>query len=363
METEMKIIQVIPSLVLCGAEIMCENLTRELAVRGHELLLVSLFDGRTAIAERLEKSGIEIRFLGKRRGIDLSMIGKLKALFRREKPDVVHTHTHTVQYAVPAARAAGVPVMVHTVHNIASEEQVKPTRIAEGFFFRRWGLVPVALSERIRGTIEEEYAIAREKIPVVYNGIDLSACRPKEDYGTDGPFRIVHIGRFSEQKNHEGLLRAFALFTAEHPNAELRLIGDGALLEQTRTLAAELGIEGAVRFLGKMDDVHGELHDADLFALPSNYEGMPMTIIEAMGSALPIVATAVGGVPDMLEDGKEAWLVANDTREIARAFADAAEHEEKRRAFGMAARERSVCFSAREMALRYEAIYRDALKG
>ncbi len=359
----MKIIQVIPSLVLCGAEIMCENLTRELAARGHEVLLVSLFDGRTAIAERLEKCGIEIRFLGKRRGIDLSMIGKLKALFRQEKPDVVHTHTHTVQYAILAARAAGVPVTVHTVHNIASEEQVGLTRIAEGFFFRRWGLVPVALSERIRETIAEEYGIEREKIPVVYNGIDLGACRPKEDYGTDGPFRILHIGRFSEQKNHEGLLRAFAAFTAGHPDAELRLIGDGALLEQTRALAAELGIEGAVRFLGKMDDVHGELHDADLFALPSNYEGMPMTIIEAMGSALPIVATAVGGVPDMLENGKEAWLVANDTQQIALALADAAEHEEKRRAFGRAAKERAVCFSAQEMALRYEEIYMDTLEG
>ena len=359
----MKIIQVIPSLVLCGAEIMCENLTRELAARGHEVLLVSLFDGRTAIAERLERSGIEIRFLGKKRGIDLAMIGKLKALFRQEKPDVVHTHTHTVQYAAPAARAAGVPVMVHTVHNIASEEQVRLTRIAEGFFFRRWGLVPVALSARIRETIAEEYGIEREKIPVVYNGIDLSACRAKENYGTDGTFRILHIGRFSAQKNHEGLLRAFAAFTAEHPNAELRLVGDGALMEQTRALAEELGIGKAVHFLGKMDDVHGELHDADLFALPSNYEGMPMTIIEAMGSALPIVATAVGGVPDMLENGREAWLVANDTREIAEALADAAEHEEKRRAFGQAARERAVCFSAQEMALRYEEIYMDARKG
>lgn len=359
----MKIIQVIPSLVLCGAEIMCENLTRELAARGHEVLLVSLFDGRTAIAERLERSGIEIRFLGKKRGIDLAMIGKLKALFRQEKPDVVHTHTHTVQYAAPAARAAGVPVMVHTVHNIASEEQVRLTRIAEGFFFRRWGLVPVALSARIRETIAEEYGIEREKIPVVYNGIDLSACRAKENYGTDGTFRILHIGRFSAQKNHEGLLRAFAAFTAEHPNAELRLVGDGALMEQTRALAEELGIGKAVRFLGKMDDVHGELYDADLFALPSNYEGMPMTIIEAMGSALPIVATAVGGVPDMLENGREAWLVANDTREIAEALADAAEHEEKRRAFGQAARERAVCFSAQEMALRYEEIYMDARKG
>ena len=208
----MKIIQIIPALVLAGAEIMCENLVYELTKAGHQVVVVSLFEHHSAITERMENAGIDVRYLNKRSGLDLSMIGKLRRIFKTEKPDVVHTHLYALKYMVPAAVLAGVNIRVHTVHNIAEKESGMFARKLNNVFFRCFNVVPVALSESVRETIEKEYRLKKAKIPVILNGIDLSKCLPKEEYSSVGAFGILHIGRFSEQKNHRGLLEAFRVF-------------------------------------------------------------------------------------------------------------------------------------------------------
>lgn len=251
----MKIIQIIPRFGLGGAEIMCENLLYQLNEQGHVTIGVSLFDYQSSITERLEEQGIDIRFLGKKLGIDLSMIQKLKQLFTEEKPDVIHTHINSIQYAIPAALLAKIPVCVHTVHNVASKEQTRIGRIISGFFFRTGITIPVALSELIQDSIAEEYHLMKDKIPVVYNGIDLEKCHVKRTYALNGSFKILHIGRFSKQKNHNGLLRAFAAFIQEYPDAKLYLIGEGELRKAIELLTAELALTDSVHFLGARSNV------------------------------------------------------------------------------------------------------------
>lgn len=346
-----------PEFGLAGAETMCENLTYELCKLGHDVTVISMYEYHSSITERLEKAGVDVRYLHKKAGIDLSMIGKIRRILSETKADVVHTHRYCAQYAIPAAIFAGVKHRVHTVHNVAEKENGKLARKLNKFFFKHFHVIPVALSELIRDTIVEEYGIEKCRIPVILNGIDLSRCILKDNYDYVGNFKILHIGRFSEQKNHIGLLQAFQIFHEKHSDSELWLIGDGEKRAETEKYVADNDLIPYVKFLGLQNNVYHFLHDADMFTLPSNYEGIPMTLIEAMGTGLPIVATAVGGVPDML-DRNSAILTNVDSKEIADAFEKYYYDENLRSKHGTEVTSHAKAFSSETMAEEYLKIYK-----
>lgn len=353
----MKIIQIMPEFGIAGAEIMCENLTYELLKLGHDVTVISMYDYHSDITERFENAGVDIRYLDKKRGLDFSMIWKMKRIFKGIGADVVHTHRYCAQYAMPAAILTGVKHRVHTVHNVAQKENNSFARKLNGFFFKHCHMIPVALSELLRETIVEEYGIGKERIPVIFNGIDLSKCRPKEDYSLGRIFKILHIGRFSEQKNHIGLLEAFQRFHSRHFNSELWLIGGGEKKDEIETYVKNNGLTDFVKFLGLQDNVYGYLHDADVFALPSLYEGIPMTLIEAMGTGLPIVATAVGGVPDLIDE-TSAILTNVNVDDIAGAFEKYYQSAGLRKTHGEMALKKANLFSVKAMTEKYLITYR-----
>ena len=353
----MKILQVIPYFCFGGAETMCENLTYALKKKGHEVTVVSLYNEHTPISERMEKAGVKLLYLDKKLGLDLSMVPKLAKIMRRERPDAVHTHLDVIKYAVAAAKLAGIKTCVHTVHNVADKEaEGRVQKIINNAYFKLGWSTPVALSPEVQRTIADFYGMEKAKIPVIYNGVDLSRCIPKEDYAADG-ITLVHVGRFNEQKNHEGLLQAFRMIHAQHPNCQLNLLGDGELREMIKNLSDELGICENVHFLGSRSNVYPYLHEADIFLLPSKYEGMPMTIIEAMGTGLPIVATAVGGVPDMITDQVSGLLTECEPEAVSRAVLKLIEDEGLREKLGRNAKQESKRFSAEFMAEEYCKIY------
>ena len=352
----MKIAQIMPEFGLAGAEIMCENLTYELIKSGHEVVVVSMYDYHSAITDRLEQTGVEIRYLGKKPGLDVSMIPKMTKVFRETGVQVVHTHRYCAQYAMPAAMLAGVKHRVHTLHSVAPKENKKAARKLSKFFYKYCHVIPVSLSQLVRESVVEEYKLAPEAIPIIFNGINLSKCMPKDDYAREGNFKILHVGRFSEEKNHIGLISAFQKFHADHPDSELWLIGDGKLRPAAEEHARNNGLEQAVKFLGLQSDVCSYMHDADVFTLTSNYEGIPMTMIEAMGTGLPVVATRVGGIPDMLDDDS-ALLVPVNVDAIAEAFEKYYCDEALRRKNGLAVAKLAVRFSAEAMAEEYLKVY------
>lgn len=357
-ETEMKILQVIPYFCFGGAETMCENLTYALKNQGHEVTVVSLYQERTPISQRMEETGVRILYLDKKLGLDVSMVPKLFRIMKAEKPDVVHTHLDVIKYAVAAAKLAGVPRCVHTVHNVAEKEaEGRAQKTINGFYFRRGWSVPVALSPEVRSSVVSFYGLPKERVPVVYNGVDLSRCLPKESYSAGETFRILHIGRFNEQKNHGLLLRVFQRLSQEIPGLSLELIGEGELRQEVECRTKELGIRDRVTFLGSRSNVYPYLQKADLFLLPSKYEGIPMTIIEAMGTGLPIVATAVGGVPDMLKNGEDGLTVLCEEEAVVNACASLILDEALREKLGRAARNHAVRFSAETMGKQYLELY------
>lgn len=354
----MKIMQVIPYFCFGGAEIMCENLTYALKNAGQDVFVVSLYAERTPIAQRMEEAGIRIVYLDKKLGLDLSMVPKLAKLMGQERPDVVHTHLDVIKYAVAAARLSGVKKCVHTVHSLADREaEGRVQKIINGTYFRQSWSVPVALTPEVQTSVSDFYGLPLERIPVIYNGIDLSRCVPKTTYEAGKTVTILHVGRFDIPKNHAGLLEAFRLLRQSHPECRLRLVGDGDLRADMEALAREKGIADAVEFCGMQSNVYPYLHDADIFTLPSIYEGNPMTIIEAMGTGLPIAASRVGGIPDMIKHEESGLLVEPEPRAICEGLTRLVEDKSLRQRLGETARNQSQTFSAEHMARDYISCY------
>ena len=352
----MKIVQVMPDFGLAGAETMVENLTYGLAAESHDVLVISLFDLHTAITERIENRGIKIKYLGKKRGFDPSIISKMRKIIKAYQPDVIHTHRYVLPYAFLASMGFKAK-RVHTVHSVAQKEQTKVGKNINRVLFRYFNVVPVALSKEIQRTIQEVYGLPDNRIPVVFNGIDLSRCIVKESYARKDTFTVLHIGRFMDVKNHELLLRSFARFKGQHSDARLQLLGDGELKENMMQLAGQLNITDAVEFAGLQSNVYPWLHNADVFILPSKFEGMPMTLIEAMGTGLPIIASNVGGIPDMLSSQKEALLIEPKEEKIIEALEMVYSDAKKREYWGRNALQRSSLFSSQAMARKYLQLY------
>lgn len=352
----MKIVQVMPDFGLAGAETMVENLSCGLTAEGHDVLVISFFDLHTAITERIENRGIKIKYLGKKRGFDPSIISKMRKIIKAYQPDVIHTHRYVLPYAFLASMGFKAK-RVHTVHNVAQKEQTKVGKNINRVLFRYFNVAPVALSKEIQRTIQEVYGLPDNRIPVVFNGIDLSRCIVKESYARKDTFTVLHIGRFMDVKNHELLLRSFARFKGQHSDARLQLLGDGELKENMMQLAGQLDITDAVEFAGLQSNVYPWLHNADVFILPSKFEGMPMTLIEAMGTGLPIIASNVGGIPDMLSSQKEALLIEPKEEKIIEALEMVYSDAKKREYWGRNALQRSSLFSSQAMARKYLQLY------
>ena len=352
-----------PNFGLGGAEVMCEYLVYELLKLGHEVTVISLFEAHSAITERLEKHGVDVRFLDKRLGFDLSIPHKVKKVLREIQPDVVHTHRGSSFYALFPALSLGVPARVHTLHSVAQKENTKFGIQINKLLFRRRRATPVALSDAVRDTAVEVYGISPDDVPVIYNGIDLSNCKPKTDYSVNGKFKIVNVGRLSYPKNQIGLVNAFRIFHERHLDSELWIIGEGEDRSAIESAIKQCKLDGSVKMFGRQSDVFPFLYNADVFALPSIYEGVPMSLIEAMGTGLPIVATAVGGIPEMMKDGDDAILTSNDTAAIANAFEMYYASYDMRRKYGEKAKIRAANFSSVNMAKWYVEVYKSLING
>ena len=166
------------------------------------------------------------------------------------------------------------------------------------------------------------------------------------------------MGRLEAQKNPLHLIRAFAEALREAPAAHLMMAGEGPLLESARQLAGQAGIAARVHFLGLCEDVAELLSACDLFVLGSDWEGAPLTILEAMAARLPVVATAVGGVPDLVEDGVTGILApARDQSALGRAMAALELDSERRRRMGVAAANRVQRFDQAGMIEAYAQLF------
>jgi glycosyltransferase involved in cell wall biosynthesis len=257
--------------------------------------------------------------------------------------------------------------LLHTVHNMAEREVEPRARWIQRYAFNH-GVVPVAVGEEVALSLERLYGI--QQCRVIRNCIpmDCYACphTPRSEWRAREGFRdndvlFVCVARIAPQKNHALLLKAFAQGPASDPNAHLVLVGEGALREQLEQQAKNLGLAGQAHFLGLRADIPDVLGAMDVFVLSSDYEGNPLSVMEAMASGLPTVSTAVGGVPDLFESGKEGLMVQpGDVQGLSNAMATLLRNREARQSMGMAAARRArKNYDVSRMVQAYEELYED----
>ena len=318
-----RVMIVVHGLETGGAEMMVLHLARELSRAGHPVRVVSLHGDDTDVAGLMRRAGVDVVALNKAGGPDPRTVLRLRAQMRDFSPAVVHTHLPVLEYVLPAARLYGRRVkIIHTVHNLAREETRHRVLRAVNRRAFSHGVVPVALNEEVRSSICREYALPPSAVPVVGNGIDLDAFRGPQRRGPHGAgARLLCVARLAPAKNHALLLQTVARLRESGRDVSLTLVGDGPLRGALEERARELGISERVRFAGRRTDTAAFYRDCDLFVLLSDYEGMPMSIIEAMASGLPVVATRAGGVAELVADGVNGALVEADADAAAGAIA------------------------------------------
>lgn len=300
----MRVMEVVLSLDIGGQERLLVRMAQELYERGHEVHVVTLTAGGTL---RGELGKIPVHEVTRRPGFDATLYPRLWKLFRSVRPDVVHTHNAVpLEYAAPAARVARVPSIVHTKHGHITYSKVSlqlaraASRSVDHF---------VAVSADTAITAENNEAPPKKRLSVIENGIPLAkfardaAARieVRSELGIPERALVVgSVGRLVEEKDYPLLVRAMAPLLGE--GVRLVIVGEGMVRHEIEAAVAELPVESRrfVTLTGARNDVPRALSAFDVYVSSSRAEGLPLALAEAMASSLPIVATAVGGVPDIV---------------------------------------------------------------
>ncbi|MEO8592719.1 MAG: glycosyltransferase [Candidatus Solibacter sp.] len=356
----LRVLQVLASLRRAGAERLAVSLACGLRREGFETAVISLYDAFPGGFEpMLEDDAVPVWHLGKGRGLDPRMWSRVEQVIDSFRPDILHTHSYVMRYLLPKRFRQ----VVHTVHNMAGHEVDVIGRAIHRFAFRQ-GAAAVAISPEVARSFARMYG--REPAAVIFNGVDVQggfrpeareAWRTRHRFGA-GDCLVVSVARLEAQKNPLHLIQAFAAVARDVPAMHLILAGEGTLLETARQGAARAGIGARVHFLGLCQDVVELLSACDVFALGSDWEGTPMAALEAMAAHLPVVATAVGGVPDVVENGVNGTLVpAGDVAALGAAMAALAQNVGRRGAMGAAAFSRAAHFDRTATLHAYAQLY------
>jgi len=275
---------------------------------------------------------------------DWTAFWKIYKVIQREKPDIIHTHTAK---AGALGRFAGIlygkAILVHTFHGHVLHSYFGKIKTIFFIWVERFlGLFTdkiITVSEALKSELSEKYRIAPEgKFSVIELGFDLEGLlglAPRENSGT---VNVGIVGRLVPVKNHKMLFRACR--AGLNLPYRIIVIGDGELRGELERYAEELGIKDRVEFKGWIKDLKAIYEELDIVALTSLNEGTPVSLIEAMAAGRPVVATKVGGVPDIVQDGKNGYLVKSvDMPGFSQKLMDLIENAEKRRKFGESGRE------------------------
>jgi len=336
--------------------------------QSHDVIGAGLYPAmNSSIEAKLAQASIPLWHLGKRPGFDPSLFSALDQVFKKVRPHVVHTHLSVLRYALPGLLRRRVPVVVHTLHNLAQYENDAFGRFLQWFAFRR-AVLPVAISREVAASVKRVYgiecnALVPNCIPVAQYSrteADRICWREKEGFRQD-VIVFTSVARLDPQKNPFLLVQSFAALN--DPRTHLVMIGDGTLRSKVAAYIRGCDLEQRVHLLGKRGDIPECLAASDAFVLSSDWEGNPLAVMEAMAAGLPVIATAVGGVPELVASGVEGILVpAGNSAALTDALRSLAGDSSRRSEMARAARTKAMsAFNVDRMAQGYAKLYREAL--
>ncbi len=348
-----RIVHLTHGLGIGGLEKLLVEFARNADRDRFELKFVS-FSGRGALADDIEALGWPVITMDQPEGLRPGAVWRLATLLRSWKTDILHTHDpKTLIHGAPAARLARVAHVVHTCHGNILAPLSRAARLFKMAFWFADTMVCVS-----DGTVRQmvEIGINIRKIQIILNGIDTTR------FGIIGPKLGgcgVTVARLSPEKDIGSLLRAMAIIRETCPSFKLEIAGDGICMAELQAMASELGLDDQVRFLGQISDVRVVLERASLFILPSLTEGVSLTLLEAMACGLPVVATRVGGTPEVVVEGETGLLVSPGLpAELAQAMLNLFHDTERSKQMGFKARKRiEDIFDIRRMVAKYEEMY------
>lgn len=307
---------------------------------------------------------------------DFQALFKMIKLMREGKYDIVHTHQAKAGVlGRVAAWIVGVPVIVHTYHSFPFHDYMT---VLERFVYIRIEKIIAKLTDRLIAVSElnlqkgVKLGIApRHKFLTIYSGIDFSRfdisvnvsdVRKSLDI-PDGDQIVGMVGRLSEQKAPQYLVQAIPLVLEKFPNTTFLFVGDGNLRNQLETIADECGIREQIKFLGFREDIPTLLHIMDIFILTSLWEGLGRSLTEAMFVGKPVIATAVEGVPELVENGETGLLIpTKDVAATAASLLQLLASPEKRKRLGKKAHEKVISnFNAALMVRKIGQLYHNLL--
>ncbi len=334
--------------------------------------------GHGPFAKRITNPCVEFHDLGKRPGHDLAWYGRLYKCLRELRPDILHTRNLSTLEAQFVGALARVPARVHGEHGRdvfdleGKNRKYNVLRKAARRLIHRY----IAVSQDLAGWLHETVGVPQARIAQIYNGVDRTRFHPRQETRPDlgrpeffaGATCVIgSLGRMAAVKNYPGLTEAFIRLCRMHPDAgglRLVIVGDGAARQTCQAMLDAAGLGQQAWLPGDRSDTPDWMRSFDLFVLNSLGEGISNTILEAMSTGLPVIATQVGGNPELVQPGQNGFLIpSGEPDTLAQALSQYADDSARRLGEGSAARVRiETEFDWDRATTAYAAVY-DALPG
>lgn len=370
-----RIVHVVYSFSIGGLENVIVQLINRLPVGDFTHVLVSL----TTISDfknRITRPDVEFVELHKPPGHAFALYPRIFQLLRRLKPDVVHTCNLAALEITPLAWLAGVPLRVHAEHGWDAHDPngSNPRYRLLRKIYKPFVSHYVAVSQDLDNYLAQHIGVSPKRHSLIANGVDTELFAPAPDAKTPLPlsgcpfdsgqhWMVGTVGRLQTVKNQPLLAKAFVHLLRQHPEARDRvrlvIVGEGPLRAQVEQVLSEAGISELAWLAGARNDVAAVMQTLSCFVLPSQAEGTSCTLQEAMACALPVVATAVGGTPDVVDEGVTGYLVpSDDVNALADALWRSYSQPDTIRSFGRAGRAKAVAkYGLGATVERYRALF------
>lgn len=362
-----KVMFIVHSLGIGGVEKLVYDMARELKNRDIESSVCCL-DYVGTWGEELKKGGFKVFNLERRKGLDLSILRKIKLILKEEHPDILHPHQYTPYfYTVASCFSLKRPQIVFTEHGRFFPDKLSSKRVIFNQIAKFFTDAIIGVCEFSKEALVKYEKFPKDKIEVIYNGIKIEEFLKETDVeskrkslGLSPSDKIIGtVGRLCLEKNHRMLIQAFGEVRKKIKEVKLLIIGDGELRPELEAFSRKMYLANDILFLGEHPDVAELMKIFDVFALSSDSEAASLVLLEAMASGLPVVATDVGGNPELVLDGETGILVERGNyKNFAQAIIRILQTNDLKTKMGIAGEERVIeKFTFEKMVNAYIELY------